>query len=174
MALFYCSKCGLKQGPDSAQRSAKHVKFCLNKRNRFAKMCVRQEVHTFSTPSSPADNWARNTRSDGSMDTELIFGELKTKTVDGRAWYSKVKVGGELIDIKLDTGANANIIARQIYDYLLLLRGKWRNPTRYCHRVGTTSPPVSLGKVTLMQLQGVGKNSQFYFLSCLCGICSYS
>ena len=52
------------------------------------------------------------------MDTELFVGELKINTVDGKAWHSKVEVGGKLVAFKLDTGAEANIIPHKIYDNL--------------------------------------------------------
>jgi len=63
--------------------------------------------------SAPAESPTRNTGNDGSTYSELSFGELEINSVDGKAWYGKMKVSGELVDFKLDTGAEANIIPRQ-------------------------------------------------------------
>lgn len=52
------------------------------------------------------------------MDTKLFVGELEINTVNGKAWHSKVEVGGKLVEFKLDTGAEANIIPHKIYDNL--------------------------------------------------------
>lgn len=75
------------------------------------------------------------------------MGELEITTVNGKAWYSKIKVGGELVDFKLDTGTEANIIPRHIYERLLL-RGNLENTNEvlssyWNHKV------IALGKVAL-------------------------
>ena len=67
--------------------------------------------------------------------------------MDGKAWYSKMKVSGELVDFKLDTGAEANIIPRQIYDGLQL-PGNLEQTSEVLSSYGNHKV-VPLGKVTL-------------------------
>lgn len=85
-------------------------------------MCIQRsrKVHTVTPLSAPAESPTRNTGNDGSTYSKLSVGELEINSVDGKAWYGKMKVSGELVDFKLDTRAEANIIPRQIYDRLQL------------------------------------------------------
>ena len=71
--------------------------------------CSRK-VHTVVTSLVPSLHHTQDARNGGSVDTELFVGELGISAVDENAWYSKMKVGGELIEFKLDTGTEANII----------------------------------------------------------------
>jgi len=90
--------------------------FVCDGRSHFAKMCSQhtRKVHKVIPLSAPAESPTRNTGNDGSTDTELFVGELEINSVDGKACYSK------LVDFKMDTGAEANITPRQIYDLLQL------------------------------------------------------
>ena len=55
---------------------------------------------------------------DERVDTKLFVGEIEISTVDWKACHSKVEDGGERVEFKLETGAEANIIHRKIYDNL--------------------------------------------------------
>ena len=101
-------------------------------------MCSHRtrKVHTVAASVVSLENCPQDARNDEGVDTELFIGELEINTVDGKAWHSKVEVGGTFVEFKLDTGAEANIIPRQIYDNLPM-SGKlaWRRPMKYCHRM---------------------------------------
>ena len=63
----------------------------------------------------PAENAAWNTGSDATMmDFELFVGELEVDLLDGKASYSKMEVAGKIINFKLDTEVEANIIPLHI------------------------------------------------------------
>ena len=102
---------------NSALRSGKCV--CLQWKESliFAKMCS-QRTRKVAPSVLPLDNCPQDARNDKEVDTELFIGELEINTVDGKAWHNKVEVGGKLVELKLDTGAEAIIIPRQIYDNL--------------------------------------------------------
>ena len=99
---------------NSAQRSRKGVLSTMEG-NHFAKMYSprTRKVHTVSASVVPLDNCPQDARNDEEVDTELFIGELEINTVDGKAWRGKVEVGGKLVEFKLDTGTEANIIPRQ-------------------------------------------------------------
>ena len=86
-------------------------------------MCIQRtrkvHVHTVPTSVVPLENCPQDARNGAGVDTELFIRELEINTVDGKAWHSKVEVGGKFVEFKLDTGAEANIIIpHQINDDL--------------------------------------------------------
>ena len=70
---FNCSKCDLKHGPRQCPAFGKTC-FVCGGRNHFAKMYILRKVRIVSKSPGQAESWARNTRSDGLMDTERFVG----------------------------------------------------------------------------------------------------
>ena len=53
-----------------------------------------------------------------SPDFELFVGELEVDLLDNEAWFSKMEVAGEIINFKLYTGAEANVMPLHTFDRL--------------------------------------------------------
>ena len=132
---------------NSALRSGKP--FVCDRRNHFAKMSSQRtrKVHTVAASVVPLENCPQDARNGEGVDTEIFIGELEINTVDGKAWHSKVEVGGKFVEFKLDTGSEANIIPRQIYDNLSM-RGKLEETNEVLSSYGNHRV-VPVGKVSL-------------------------
>ena len=102
---FNCSRCGTRHLPRQCPAFGKTC-FVCDGRNHFAKMCNQRsrKVHTVVPLPSPV--------------FELFVGELEVDLLDNKAWFSKMEVAGEIINFKLDTRAEANVMPLHTFDRL--------------------------------------------------------
>ena len=94
---FNCSMCGGRHGLKQCPAFGKTC-FVCDGRNDVVKMCSQRtrKVHAVAVSVVPLDNCPQDAGNDEGVDTELFIGELEINTVDGKAWHSKMEVGGNL------------------------------------------------------------------------------
>jgi len=81
-----------------------------HKKNHFEKMCRQKDVNTLEHASQSDTD---------SEDLEFFMGAISTQQTKGKDWMSNVKVNGQEILFKLDTGAQTNVIPLAEYNKLI-------------------------------------------------------
>ena len=93
VASQICGKCGYKHGPPTCPAFGKICKNC-NKRNHFAKKCKSKKMHEVQ---------------DSENDSYIFLNSVETeKQVND--WKVNVKILKKNVRVKLDTGAQCNVL----------------------------------------------------------------
>ena len=123
-----CGKCGYKYEPRKCPAFGKICKNC-NKRNHFAKKCKSKKMHEVQ---------------DSDNDSDIFLNSIETeKQVND--WKVSVKILKQNVSVKLDTGAQCNVLPLHVYKQISnkpLKRSKSRLVSYSGHRLDT------VGKVT--------------------------
>ena len=98
MSLQICGKCGYKHEPRKCPAFGQVCKNC-NKRNHFAKKCKSKKMHEVH---------------DNESDSDIFLNSVETK-VQLNDWKVNVKIQNKNISVKLDTGAQCNVLPQHEY-----------------------------------------------------------
>lgn len=107
-----CTKCGSTHPPKSCPAFGRRCAKC-GRRNHYAKMCTSNRTAAV----------LRNESSDSDYsDSELCLGsvlEIGSAKANHNSWWQEVSVDGSKLSMKVDSGAQANIISYSCYKKLL-------------------------------------------------------
>lgn len=125
-----CGKCGYKHEPRKCPAFGKFCKNC-NRKNHFAKKCKSKKMHELQENDS---------------DSEIFLDSVETdKHVTD--WQVNVKILQKNVNVKLDTGAQCNVLPLHVYKQISnkpLKRSKSRLVSYSGHKLDT------VGKATLL------------------------
>ena len=131
VTLQICGKCGYKHEPRKCPAFGKVCKNC-NKRNHFAKECKSKKMHELH---------------DNDSDSDIFLNSIETKD-QLNDWKVNVKIQNKNISVKLDTGAQCNVLPLHVYKQINRNKPLKRSNSRLVsysgHRLDT------VGKVTLL------------------------
>ena len=96
-----CGKCGYKHEPRKCPSFGKVCKNC-NKRNHFAKKCKSKKMHEVLENDS---------------DSDIFLNSIETKD-QLNDWTVNVKIQKKNIRVKLDTGAQCNVLPLHVYKHV--------------------------------------------------------
>ena len=131
-----CKWCGLKHEPRKCPAFGKICSKC-NRRNHFAKCCWRKDVQEVQESDDDSDV--------GEIDTIIIDGVEKTTET------AKIQINGHILDIKIDSGAEANLLSEKDFKKVVpkfQQQAKLRPPKKRLTAYGGHTIPV-LGKCFL-------------------------
>ena len=131
MTSQICGKCGYKHEPRKCPAFGKICKNC-NKRNHFAKKCKSKKMHEVQE----SDN-----------DSDIFLNSVETRKKQVNDWKVNVKILKKNVSVKLDTGAQCNVLPLHMYKQISnkqLQRSKSRLVSYSGHRLDTVR------KVTLL------------------------
>lgn len=107
--VFNCRKCGYRHEKKKCPAFGKKCNNC-SKSNHFAKMCKRQKVHSVD------DN---NQESDTDSDCDQYFVQtVESNSSHEKDWKIVVEISGKKLEMKLDTGAQVNVLPLGVYKRL--------------------------------------------------------
>ena len=98
MTTQICGKCGYKHEPCNCPAFGKVCKNC-NKRNHFAEKCKSKKIHEVY---------------DNDSDSDIFLNSVETKD-QLNDWKVNVKIQTKNISVKLDTGAQCNVLPLHVY-----------------------------------------------------------
>ena len=110
---FNCRKCGTKHLPRSCPAFGRLCLICKGK-HHYAKMCPQKNSRVHIVIRS------ENAAISGQVESEELFIGTLTgpRNVEDSAWFSNLLVGGTSVKLKLDTGAEANVLPLSVYSKL--------------------------------------------------------
>lgn len=125
-----CGKCGYKHEPRKCPAFGKICHNC-KKKNHFSKLCKSKKMHELHENDSDSDIFLNSVETDQHVND----------------WKVNVKICDKTVNMKLDTGAQCNVLPLHIYNQISgkpLKESKSRLVSYSGHRLNT------VGKVTLL------------------------
>ena len=105
-----CKRCGTVHAPRKCPAFGKICQKCKN-RNHFASQCLSKNVHFVES-----DQAAQPFVEDEQLE-ELFIGQVQ-KDDHKQEWKASLQVNNNLVEFKLDTGAQANVIPSDVFNSL--------------------------------------------------------
>ena len=105
-----CKRCGRFHAPRKCPAFEKICQKCKN-RNHFASQCLSKNVHFVE------NNQAAQLVVEDEQLEELLIGQVQ-KDDHGQEWKASLQVNNNIIEFKLDTGAQANVIPSDVFNSL--------------------------------------------------------
>ncbi|KAL9951197.1 hypothetical protein ACROYT_G043817 [Oculina patagonica] len=105
-----CKRCGTLHAPRKCPAYGKICLKCKN-RNHFASQCLSKNVHLVES-----DQAAQPIVEDEQLE-ELFIGQVQ-KDDHGQEWKASLQVNNNMVEFKLDTGAQANVIPSDVFNSL--------------------------------------------------------
>ena len=109
-----CNRCGYKHKPKQCPAYQKQCKKC-GKYNHFAKVCrsgKKVDRIDFDDASSTSSRSSRNSRGSGRFYIRAVTSK-NDKTSD---WNQNVYIGDHAMKMKIDSGAECNVISAELYN----------------------------------------------------------
>ena len=105
-----CNRCGTLH---ALRKCPAYGKICLKckNRNHFASQCLSKNVHLVES-----DQAAQPIVEDEQLE-ELFIGQVQ-KDDHGQEWKASLQVNNNMVEFKLDTGAQANVIPSDVFNSL--------------------------------------------------------
>ena len=113
-----CSRCGYKHVRGQCPAAGKECTNC-KKVGHFYKMCNGRKAKAAPVDAIEVDpnNVPEEEAESSGSDEELFVGRVEEERKPGpRSWYKTIMVGTEAVRFKLDSGSEANIIPKKIFD----------------------------------------------------------
>ena len=137
-SMYNCRKCGYKHEKRKCPAYGKKCNNC-QRSNHFAKMCKRQKIYAVG------ENYE-------SSDTDTEYDQYFVQSVEctsdkEKDWKIVVEICGKKLEMKLDTGAQVNVLPYKIYNRLsrnILKKSRVKLVSYSGHKLNT------LGKATLL------------------------
>ena len=143
---YKCQKCGYTHEKKKCPAFGKKCNNC-KKSNHFARMCRRQKVHAVDGNNQDSE--------DSDVDYDQYFVEaVENSSNHDRDWKIVVEINGKKLEMKLDTGAQVNVLPLKVYTRLSrspLKRSRDKLISYSGHKLNT------IGKATLL----VGTKDKF-------------
>ena len=113
-----CPRCGYKHIRGQCPATGKECTSC-KKVGHFYKMCITRKAKMAPVDAIEVDpnNIPEDEAESSESDEELFVGEVADERGTG-LWYKTMMVDAEAIRFKLDSGSDANIIPRKVFDRL--------------------------------------------------------
>ena len=105
-----CKRCGTVHGPRECPAFGKLCHKCKN-RNHFASQCLSKNVHLVESDQQP------RVEPDIEEFEELFVGQVQKDGHDNE-WTATLQVNDNKVQFKLDTGAQANVIPKHVFNSL--------------------------------------------------------
>ena len=83
------------------------------KTGHFAKVCRSKPVNELVTKETTEQQENEDTTEIDELMADLFVGVIDTDVPDDNLWYTKLKVAGQWVKFKLDTGFQANVTRSQ-------------------------------------------------------------
>ena len=113
-----CTRCGYNHTMGACPAKGKMCAKCKLV-GHFSKVCKTKRPNPVPIDEIDLDENNREGEEVEMEDTELFVGTMMTGEEDNRSlWFENVQLGGSSIPFKLDTGSQANIVPRMVYDRL--------------------------------------------------------
>jgi hypothetical protein len=109
-----CKNCGMQHAPRSCPAFGKKCNKC-NKINHFAKVC-RQTGNVHKRSSSRDNKTMHKSSEVNSVEHDEMF--LGTLETSGKCWTKSFFINGSVINCKLDSGAEANVMSKAVFNKL--------------------------------------------------------
>ena len=113
-----CNRCGTHHRRDDCPAKGKICGSC-GKVGHYARLCRSRPIT--NTPLHEVRTTERDTAAEpiaetDTLDYELVIGVVHLTGPNDKMWYTNIKIAGHNTLFKLDTGSEANIIPRSIFD----------------------------------------------------------
>lgn len=117
---FDCRRCGRQHGPKSCPAFNKPCKKC-DKKGHFAEMCrATGESKQKTTNSSKIAKKVHTVDEEQTSDEEFYINSIEqqrptaTNLDDDRNWYEQIKIEQVNVKVKLDSGAQCNVVSKDL------------------------------------------------------------
>ncbi|XP_052820412.1 uncharacterized protein K02A2.6-like [Mya arenaria] len=155
-----CDNCGNKhQRKDYCPAKGKVCLYC-NRLNHFAKMCRKKDND--SKKVNEVNNFDIRSDLDCYSQNDFFVNSIEHDSLSNQA-FAKVKVGTSIIDMKIDTGAQVNVLPKSLYLKLSL-----KGPLRQAQKRLTAydgKPLCVEGYITIpCKYNGQTYNEEFYIV----------
>ena len=121
-ALFSCGNCGYTHAKGRCPAFGKECNFCHNV-NHFARAC-RKKLRSANARSTPSQNSQRLHQIEScfeefqipavTSENKQFVGQVHTEP----PWTVKLRLNAQLVDLKIDTGADVSVLSSQSYNTL--------------------------------------------------------
>lgn len=144
---FLCKRCNRKHKSKSCPA---YGKICINcgKYNHFAVSCHKEKN------KKRIDNVQQDT---GESENEFVINSVANRNINAVSWSQCIQVENKLIKFKLDTGAEVNVISKNVLD-----RIQYKNKIRTTSHVIEAYGSFNLNPLGIVNLKCSHNNIELY------------
>lgn len=112
-----CTKCGRSHEINKCPAFGRECNFCKIK-NHFSNMCRKKKQSNKNNKVNEIQNTEQINVVNKINDNFLFIGSVEVNEINNNRWFSVLEINKKEIKLKIDTGAQANILPLKLYNSL--------------------------------------------------------